>query len=93
MGDKERIVAAAIQIEGITISLPQPARHAQVLFCAMDICRDDTAHFAACQGFLTSEGRFVNRVQAKHIAHIAGQEQLRPERERHETQLFSEDLW
>lgn len=90
MGDQERIVAAAIQLAGVTISLPRPARHAQVLWCAMDM---DLDHFAACQGFLTSEGRFVNRIQAKHIAHIAGQEQMRPDSERHATQLFSEDLW
>lgn len=81
---------AAAQIEGVTLSLPQPARHGQVLFCAMDMGLNQ---LAACQGFLTSEGRFVNRVMGKHIAHIAGQEQMRPESERHATQLFSEDLW
>lgn len=47
----------------------------------------------ACQGFLTSEGRFVNRVLARQIAYLAGQEQLRPEKERHQRDLYSEDLW
>jgi hypothetical protein len=47
---------------------------------------------AACQGFLTSAGRFVNRVQAKQIAHMAGQPQRRPESERTKD-LYSEDLW
>ena len=72
---KERIIAAAIQVEGMTLSLP------------------DYMVTPACQGFLTSTGRFVNRVQAKQIAHMAGQPQLRPEGERHDRDLFSEDLW
>lgn len=88
----ERIIATAIQIEGLTISLPKPARHAQVMHSAEDILSRDMLSYAA-QWFLTSAGRFVNRVQAKHIAHIAGQEQLRPESERHPRDLFSEDLW
>jgi len=88
----ERIIAAAIQIEGVTLSLPLPARHGQVLHAAEALHMPDHSLLAACQGFLTSTGRFVNRVQAKQIAHIAGQPQLRPENERtHE--LYSEDLW
>ena len=51
---KERIIAAAIQVEG----------------------------------FLTSTGRFVNSGRR-----MAGQPQLRPEGERHQRDLFSEDLW
>ena len=88
----ETIVAAAIQHDGVTISLPKPARHGQVLHCAEQFLPEDCLAYA-CQGFLTSEGRFVNRVQAKHIAHIAGQEQKRPETEQHGRDLFSEDLW
>lgn len=89
----ERIVAAAIQVEGVTISLPIPARHGQVIAAANAMHLPDHALDRACQGFLTSEGRFVNRVQAMQIAHIAGQEQLRPYRDRHQRDLFSEDLW
>lgn len=89
----ETIVAAAIQVEGVTISLPQPARHGQVLFAAEVFVQSDDWMHTACQGFLTSHGRFVNRVQAKHIAHRAGQPQLRPVSDRHPTQLFSEDIW
>lgn len=89
----EHIIAAAIQIEGVTISLPLPARHGQVLHAAEALHMPDYSLRAACQGFLTSEGRFVNRVQAKQIAHRAGQPQLRPESERHGRDLFSEDLW
>lgn len=88
--EKETIVAAAVQIEGTTISLPQPARHGQVLMCAHEIVTEAHLH-TAVQGFLTSTGRFVNRVQAKHIAHRAGQPTIRDNL--HETQAFSEDFW
>lgn len=88
---KERIIAAAIQWEGVTISLPKPARHGQVMHCAEQFLKTNVNY--ACQGFLTSKGRFVNRVQAKHIAHKAQQKQLRPEVERCGRDLYSEDLW
>ena len=89
---KERIIAAAIQIEGVTVSLPLPARHGQVLHAALNMHLPDHMVTTACQGFLTSTGRFVNRVQAKQIAHMAGQPQMRPESERTKD-LYSEDLW
>jgi hypothetical protein len=89
----ETIIAAAILAEGVTISLPQPARHGQVLHAAEAMGLPEYHLHSACQGFLTSTGRFVNRVMAKHIAHLAKQEQLRPESERHARDLFSEDLW
>lgn len=88
----ERIVAAAVQYDGVTFSLPRPARHGQVLHCIEDILPENSLPHV-CQGFLTSEGRFVNRVQAKHLAHMAKQPQIRPENERHGRDLFSEDLW
>ena len=89
---KERIIAAAISIEGMTLSLPLPARHGQVLHAAINMHLADHMIHAATQGFLTSTGRFVNRVQAKQIAHLAGQPQMRPESERTKD-LYSEDLW
>lgn len=88
----ERIIAAAIQYQGVTISLPKPARHGQVLACAERFLPGDSIHYV-CQGFLTTKGRFVNRVQAKHIAHRAKQKQLRPEVSRDDRDLYSEDLW
>lgn len=86
----EHIVAAAVQIEGITISLPQPARHSTVLACVSYTL--DLKPGREVQGFLTSTGRFVNRIQARHIADIAGQ---KPGRSggRDNPELFSEDLW
>lgn len=86
---RETIVAAAIQYEGVTISLPKPARHGQVLQCAEQFL-PEYAIPAACQGFLTSTGRFVNRVQARQIAYVAGQN---PKTTGNERDLFSEDLW
>ncbi|WP_395543410.1 hypothetical protein [Neotabrizicola sp. sgz301269] len=85
----ERIVAAAIQIEGVTISLPQPARHGQVLACA-SIFVEEAYRVTEVQGFITSKGRFVNRVQARQIAHMAGQD---PKQTGGDHELFSEDLW
>ena len=85
----ERIVAAAIQYEGVTFSLPRPARHAQVMH-SLDLLMTVEQMASACQGFLTSDGRFVNRVQARQIAFVAGQ---KPKTTGNSTHLFSEDLW
>ena len=84
----ERIVAAAMQIDGLTISLPRPAGHGEVMALATDAINYTPA--AEIQGFVTSEGRFVTRVEAMKIAHRAGQE-FREKPRSH--QLFSEDLW
>lgn len=86
----ERIVAAAIQIDGVTFSLPQPARHGQVLH-SLDHLLSSAQLAVATQGFLTSEGRFVNRVMAKHIAHRAKQPIIRDDP--HPRDAFSEDFW
>lgn len=85
----EAIIAAAIQYEGLTISLPRPSRHGQVMHSAEAIMSADQIAYST-QGFLTSEGRFVNRVQARQIAFLSGQE---PKTTGNERDLFSEDLW
>ena len=89
----ERIVAAAIEIEGLTISLPQPARHGHVHAACNAAFIPHEVYLRGTQGFLTSTGRFVNRVMAKHIAHRAGQPQMRPEKDRCQRDLYSEDPW
>lgn len=61
----------------------------KVMFAAEDFLSRDALHHAT-QGFLTSEGRFVNRVQARQIAHLAGQD---PRTTGNHRDLFSEDLW
>lgn len=80
----ERIVAAALQVDGLTYSLPRPAGHGEI-FALMPI---DPGR--EVQGFLTSEGRFVTRVEAMKIVHRAEQ-QFRTPQTSHE--LFSENLW
>lgn len=87
---ERRIVAAAIYF-GAVISLPPPARHHTILqsmLFTMGIGDEKIAEYL--QGFLTSDGQYVNRVEAFYIAHKAGQLKRnssgRPE-------LYSEDLW
>ena len=87
----ETIVAAAVQIEGLTVSLPRPAGHGEVLALMADGANGyDPGLAGALQGFLTSEGRFVSRVEAMKIAHRAGQSFRTPQVSH---QLFSENLW
>jgi hypothetical protein len=86
----ERIVAAAVSVEGVTISLPQPARHGQVLACGVRCLNIQPG--SEVQGFLTSNGRFVNRIEARYLAHRAGQNPGSTGG-RDNPELFSEDLW
>ena len=82
-----RIVAAAVKCNGLTISLPAPARHYQIL--AKMPARMATAVKPSEQGFLTDGGDFIGREDAKTVAREAGQLlKEAPQRE-----LFSEDLW
>jgi len=85
-----RIVAAAVYY-GAVISLPPPARHHTILqSMSITMGIDHEQMGEALQGFLTSDGQYVNRVEAFYIAYKAGQLKRntsgRPE-------LFSEDLW
>lgn len=87
----EKIVAAAIHTHGITLSAEKPARHHTVLHSmskqlgldAMELGHPDA------QGFLTSEGRYVGRIEGAEIAIKAGQiKNLNCP-----PYLYSEDLW
>lgn len=82
----ERIVAAAV-FRGVVISLPAPARHHTILQ-SLDAMAVDATGFHD-QGFLTSTGRYVNRVEAFGIAFKANQI-ISGARG---PQLFSEDIW
>lgn len=102
---RERIVAAAIQMEVLpgfvpegdyptmlTISAPPPARHHSLLhpFIMRTSVREVSRH----QGFLTSTGRYVDRKQGYRIALNAGQ--FDPDNRKSgsaSSDLFSEDLW
>lgn len=72
---------------GVIYSLPAPARHGEVLF---SMPHSGEGVPPECQGFLTSAGRFVNRVEAATIAYKAKQLKgalIAP------PGLYSEDLW
>ena len=86
-----RIVAAAIRVGPMIISAPPPARHHTLMhaFWAHD---NESCINPKDQGFLTSEGKFVGREEAKKIALAAEQVLPGQGHERH-TELFSEDLF
>jgi len=90
----ETIVAAAIQYKGMTISLPAPARHHNIIRYMSDaklppiIEGTKLVTNTEDQGFITSTGRFVYRNEAEEIARAAGQVD-----ELIGSILTSEDLW
>lgn len=81
------IVAAACQIEGLTISLPAPARHHDILrsMWAAGIKGEKA------QGFLDHRGVFLGRRAAMITAHAWGQ--LAEGEFQDGGELFSEHLW
>lgn len=85
----ERITGVAITYEGKTYSLPRPHRHNHVIRMMVDE-HGIQKPGSRGQGFITSAGRFVDRVEALSIARAANQILLG--RGLH-GQLFSEDLW
>jgi hypothetical protein len=83
----EHIVAAAVSNAGTIWTLPAPARHYDV---KQHMARFRTAIAPdSLDGYVTSTGRFVHRLQAADIAIEAGQvrELKNP------PHLFSDDLW
>lgn len=84
----EKIAAAAMQKGALIVSLPRPNRHGDIIKCIVtDLSMEDAHDFD--QGFITSEGRYVDRREGAAIAIAAGQItelQCPPN-------LFSEDLW
>ena len=87
----EKIVAAAIHTHGITLSAEKPGRHHTVLHAmskqlgldAMELGHPDA------QGFLTSNGRYVDRIEGADIA--IKSEQI--DKLNWPPYLYSEDLW
>lgn len=94
----ERIVAAAIKWKGLVCAVERPGRHPDV-FRQLDGL-DWTKHrHDHKQGFITSEGRFVEREEARRIADAADQiiasrvgSDGVPYKFQH-AHLFSEDVW
>lgn len=85
------IEAAAIQAaNGLVFALPAPNRHHDVLRAMNELTIPRAVAFEGEQGFVTSEGCFVGRREARDIATIAGQ--LLPTAYDLD-QLYSEDVW
>lgn len=90
----ERIVSAAIRFGDLILSVRRPGRHHDIL-ALLSTWRPSGMQV---QGFITSDGRFVGRREARNIAHAAGQI-IESEivdgipRKRNHPELFSEDLW
>lgn len=90
------VVAAALRCtlsDGveIIISAPPPARHHNLLFAYYEL-KGEPLGDSKNQGFLTSEGKFVDRKEAMRIA-LASNQKLIDHPSRIEGVLFSEDLW
>lgn len=84
----ELVVAAAVRTPHGIITRERPARHGDLwglLPRGMDPSDPDCVH-----GFLTSHGRFVDRLQAGALVLATGQASPRASCNNH---LFSEDLW
>lgn len=83
---RRTIVAAAIKQGKLVYSVPRPGRHHNVMreMAAAGI----PIPIIGEQGFLTSDGLFVGRFEAKDIAVAAGQVGKTGMAE-----LFSEDVW
>lgn len=84
-----KITTAAIRLGKLIVTLPRPYRHPDI---CMELESLNVAYaliYAGAQGFLTSEGEFVNRRQAFEIAKAAGQ--LIGHQETNE--LYSEDIF
>lgn len=85
----EFISEVAIQTGAHIVSLPNPARHCDVLNIGRESLPSLKGHK---QGFFTNRGRFVDRKEALKIAVRAGQVQL-PKKHNPQDQLTSEDVW
>lgn len=82
-----RIIAAAVQFDGLTYCMPAPHRHHHIIAKL----RSFEESLGAAQGFLLSDGRFVDRAVARAVAIDAGQ--VKDPAVLHPRHLFSEDLW
>ena len=81
------IVGVAVSRGELTLSMPAPFRHCDVIQRAVSLGLDCPIRSEE-QGFLTSGGVFVDRVKAAEIAVVAGQVARLPQ-----GRLTSEDLW
>lgn len=88
MSDLPKIVGVALHYRGLTISLPEPNRHHDI----MRMLGNESIFARGEQGFITSEGHFLGRIGARALAADNGQKIMRS-KFTHAVELFSEDLW
>ena len=83
------IIAAAIKWEGEVYSVPNPGRHNHVFALMCKKFPDGRPFIDEEQGFLTDQGKFLDRISAAEYAIEKGQirELKWP------PLLYSEDLW
>lgn len=88
----EKIARAAIRYRGEVWSTAPPGRHHTIIQCHSRMCGRPGIlgiEDRGVTGFLTTQGRFVEREEAGVIAIEAGQ----TERLKWGAHLYSEDLW
>lgn len=90
MSENTSIVAAAVQWNGVTISLPRPARHHHILHSMCEPGWPEDAPLTCVQGFIDSNGDFYDRKSAKLLVKATGQPTIA---DYQPYELFSEDLW
>ena len=86
----EKIVSVAIKYKGEIYVQPRPCRHHHVIRAIAEK-NGVGVNGSDVQGFLSTTGRFVNRVEGLKIA-LAASQVLDPANIR-AGRLFSEDLW
>lgn len=84
------IVAAALRINDVTLSMPAPARHGD-LFAALVGLGIDIRKVHIDQGFLDHRGLYLSRTSAKIVANRFGQ--VSRESLERMPELYSEDVW
>lgn len=90
------IVAVAFEVPytaGLIVSKPRPARHADLLTALHALGVPAVVAKACVQGFLTDDGRFLDRKDAARHVWAHKQKTLGPVDRVHGYELLSEDLW
>lgn len=87
----EEIACVALKYPDIgVLALPAPARHHHVMWARRFIDGRPSHPIEATQGFLTTQGRFVDRKAGLKIATARGQI---IHKHGNPTELYSEDMW
>lgn len=85
---RETIICAAVKFGEVIV---RGHRHCDCITTA-ERMRLDTAHRSRDEGFITSDNRFVDRTEAKHIQIEAGIKSIE-QKGYCGTELYSEDLY